>query len=56
MMKEGWLIDEKLKAWQSQYDHLLNEEFPWDPNTLSDESPVEGPAIIITTESGIKGN
>ena len=43
-------IDDKLKAWQSHYDHLLNEEFLWDPNTLTDESPVEGPAIIITTE------
>ena len=27
-------IDDKLKAWQSHYDHLLNEEFPLDPNTL----------------------
>ena len=43
-------IDDKLKAWQSHYDNLLNEEFPWDANTLSNESPVEEPAIIISTE------
>ena len=29
---------------------LLNAEFDWDPNHLSDESPVEGPPIPITTD------
>ena len=30
------------------YHRLLNVEFDWDPNHLSDESPVEGPPIPIT--------
>ena len=29
---------------------LLNAEFDWDPNHLSDESPVEGPPIPITID------
>ena len=43
-------LDEKLSAWQAHYDRLLNEEFTWDPDTLSNELPVQGPAIEITTE------
>ena len=43
-------VDEKLKAWQSHYDKLLNEEFQWDPDSLSVEPPVEGPAIEITVD------
>ena len=43
-------IDEKLKAWQAHYDKLLNEEFPWNPDTLSDDPPVQGPAIYITPD------
>ena len=33
----------KRKAWLEHYQRLLNAEFDWDPNHLSDESPVEGP-------------
>ena len=33
---------------QKHYQRLLNVEFDWDPNHLSDESPVEGPPIPIT--------
>ena len=34
--------DSKQKAWLEHYQRLLNAEFDWDPNHLSDESPVEG--------------
>ena len=43
-------IDDKLKAWQSHYQKLLNVEFPWNAENLSEEAPVEGPAIKITSE------
>ena len=44
------IIDEKLKAWQSQYQNLLNVEFPWNAAHLCEETLVEGLAIRITTE------
>ena len=43
-------IDDKLKTWQSHYQKLLNIEFLWDTESLSEEAPVEGPAIKITSE------
>ena len=43
-------MDEKLRAWQSHYQKLLNVEFPWNASNLSDKSSVEGPTIKITTE------
>ena len=43
-------VDEKLKAWQSHYDKLPNEEFPWNADTLSDDPPTQGPAIYITPD------
>ena len=33
--------DSKQKAWLEHYQRLLNAEFDWDPNHLSDESPVQ---------------
>ena len=42
--------DSKQKAWLEHYQRLLNAEFDWDPNHLSDESPVEGPPILITID------
>ena len=33
--------DSKQKAWLEHYQRLLNVEFDWDPNHLSDESPVK---------------
>ena len=42
--------DSKQKAWLENYQRLLNAEFDWDPNHLSDESPVEGPPIAITID------
>ena len=42
--------DSKRKAWLEHYQRLLNAEFDWDPNHLSDESPVEGPPIPITVD------
>ena len=32
------------------YERLLNAEFPWNPEDLSEESPVEGPSEPITLE------
>ena len=42
--------DSKQKAWLEHYQRLLNAEFDWDPNHLSDELPVEGPPIPITID------
>ena len=42
--------DSMWKAWLEHYQRLLNAEFDWDPNHLSDESPVEGPPIPITID------
>ena len=42
--------DSKQKAWLEHYQRLLNAEFDWDPNHLSDESPLEGPPIPITID------
>ena len=39
----------KQKAWLEHYQRLLNIEFDWDPDHLSDELPVEGP-IPITSD------
>ena len=42
--------DSKPKAWSEHNQRLLSAEFDWDPNHLSDESPVEGPPIPNTTD------
>ena len=42
--------DSKQLAWLEHYQRLLNAEFDWDPNHLSDEPPVEGPPIPITID------
>ena len=42
--------DSKQKAWLEHYGRLLNVEFDWNPDHLSDEPPVEGPSIPITTD------
>ena len=42
--------DSKQKAWLEHYQRLLNAEFDWDPNHLSDKSPVEGPPFPITID------
>ena len=36
--------------WKEHYERLLNVEFPWNPEDLSKESPVEGPSEPITLE------
>ena len=45
-------LDEEAKkeAWREHYEHLLNVEFPWNPEDLSEESPVESPSEPITLE------
>ena len=40
----------KKAAWKEHYERLLNVEFPWNQEDLSDESPVEGPSEPITLE------
>ena len=39
-----------MQAWREHYERLLNVEFPWNPEDLSEESPVEGPSEPITLE------
>ncbi|RUS73531.1 hypothetical protein EGW08_018716 [Elysia chlorotica] len=43
-------VDSKQKAWLEHYERLLNVEFDWDPDHLSDEPPVEGPSNPITID------
>ena len=43
-------VDAKKEAWKEHYERLLNVEFPWKPDDLSVESPVEGPSEPITLE------
>ena len=40
----------KQNAWAEHYERLLNVEFDWDPDHLSNESPLEGPPIPITID------
>ena len=42
--------DSKQKAWIEHYRRLFNVEFDWDPDHLSDESPMEGLPIPITCD------
>ena len=39
-------LDQKAKeiARKQHYEKLLNVEFPWNPEDLSEQSPVEGPS------------
>ena len=45
-------LDEEAKkeAWREHYERFLNVGFPWNPEDLSQESPVEGPSEPITLE------
>ena len=45
-------LDEEAKraAWKDHYERFLNVVFPWNPEDLSKESPVEGPSEPITLE------
>ena len=40
----------KQNAWAEHYKRLLNFEFDWDPDHLSNELPYEGPPIPITID------
>ena len=44
--------ESKKEAWKEHYERLLKVEFPWNPEDLSEESPVElqGPSEPITLE------
>jgi exonuclease III len=42
--------DAMKSAWKEHYERLLNVEFPWNPEDLSVESPVEGPSEEITSK------
>ena len=41
---------DRLTAWKSYYEHLLNKEFPWNRDELTPQEPVGGPAIFITED------
>ena len=43
-------VDDKLKDWQSHYQKLLNVEYPCNMANMSEEAPLERPAITITPE------
>ena len=40
----------KQNAWAEHYERLLNVEFDWDPDHLSQEPPLEGLPIPITID------
>lgn len=40
----------KKKAWKAHYQRLLNEEFEWNKDSLTQVDPVHGPAIRIEKE------
>ena len=40
----------KQNVWAEHYERLLNVEFDWDPNHLSNEPPLEGPPIPFTID------
>ena len=42
--------DSKQKAWLEHYRQLLNVQFDWEPDYLSDEPPLEGPSSPITSD------
>ena len=42
--------ESKKEVWKEHYELLLNVEFPWNPEDLSGESPVEIPSEPITLE------
>ena len=42
--------ESKKEAWKEHYERLLKVEIPWNPEDLSEESPVEGPSEPITLE------
>ena len=42
--------DSKQEAWLEHNCQLLNVEFDWKPDYLSDEPPVEGPSIPIISD------
>ena len=47
MVQERCLSEEaKQKTWLEYYERLINVEFDWDPEHLSDEPPLEGSPLI----------
>ena len=42
--------DSKQKSWLEHYRRFLNVGFDWDTDHMSDEPPMEGPPIPITTD------
>ena len=46
-----WLtMGEIINAWKSYYEHLRNEEFPWNMDILEAVEPVQGPPPEIENE------
>ena len=42
--------ESKKEAWKEHYKRLLNVEFPWNPEDLSEDSHIEGPTEPINLE------
>ena len=40
----------KQNSWAEHYERLLNIDFHWEPDHLSNEAPLEGPPIPITID------
>ena len=49
-------LDDRAKqaAWKEHYERLSNVEFNWDPDSLMEVYPMEGPAPCIPLELVIK--
>ena len=43
-------VKDKKKAWKQHYERLLNVEFPWREEDLSNADPVLGPPLLFTKE------
>ena len=46
MGKLAYTEDAKKKAWSSHYKHLLNIEFDWDQDSLTQAEPIDDPITI----------
>ena len=52
MGKLAYTEDAKKKAWSSHYNHLLNIEFDWDQDSLTQAEPIDDPITIEKKHGG----
>ena len=45
--------ESKKEAWKEHYERLLNIEFPWNPEDLSEESLGRQPAVVVAYFIGV---